>query len=179
MQETCSSATLIRAAQEVARQRIRQDQRGTPPDVGKILGTLAEGLFDPAFTIAAAKRASGATQAAVLRFQRRFGMTMQIYVRQRKLEAAKEMVDDLRVDLCAVPEALGFGDDMERFCRWFKEWTGTTPTQRRAEILDWPDFETWARLSVGGVRLDEAEELLSRAESAAQTPGRNAAKGST
>ncbi len=170
MQETCSSATLIRAAQEAARQRIREDQRGAPPDVAAILDSLEEGPFDPAFSIAAARRASGATQTADQRFQQRLGTTMQKYVRQRKLEAAKEMVDDLRIDLGAVPRALGFGDDANRFCRWFKKWANKTPTQRRAEILEWPDFETWARMAVGGVRLEEAEELLCRAESAVQPP---------
>ncbi len=153
------TSNLIRAAQGAARQRIREDRKGAPPDVAEIVEAIEQGIFDPTFSVAAAKRACGATQTEVLHFHQHFATTMQAYIMDLLLRTAKELVDDCRVDLGAVPGGLGFNDDGVRFSRWFGRWTGKTPAKRREEVSEEPDFETWTRAAVGALRAQEAEDL--------------------
>ncbi len=157
------TSIFIREAQEACRQRIREDRRGAPPDVAEILAAIEHGLFDPNFGVAKARHASGATQTAVLHFHQLFATTVQAYIIERLLQTADELIVNPRVDLGAVPKALGFNGDGARFSRWFKRWTGKTPTQRREEAREEseeePDLETWMRAGVGALRPEEAARI--------------------
>ena len=103
-------------------------------------------------------------------FHLHFVTTVQSYIIDQRVRTARELVDDLRVNLGAVPAALGLVMDGKRFARWFHWWTGQTPSQRREELAEEPSLGLWMRASVGALRPEEAEELARLCARAASLP---------
>ncbi len=156
------TSTRIEKAQEAARQRIRDDRDGAPPDVVEILEAIESGLFDPDFGVGVAQRACGATQTAVQHFTQHFTMTMKDYIRNRLLEVAGKLLDDVTVNPCAIAAAVGFRNGVA-LSRWLERWTQESASERRRRAVrkarSWPVLSIWIRVQVGALRIAEVERL--------------------
>jgi len=114
------------AARRRARQRIDDDRRRFPEDLGPVFAAVAARLFEPGFNA----KAEVPDLAAWRRFRLRVGVTLQVYCDRRLLETALELVQKTTLPIMEIAAGLGF-DEPELFTKWFKWRTGEAPAAMR------------------------------------------------
>lgn len=120
----------LAAARREARQRIDDDRRRHPQDLGPIFEALAAGLFEPGFNAEEAVP----DPAAQRRFRIVVGVTPRAYRDRQLLKAALDLVRNTTLPILKIAAGLGFVDPV-LFAKWFKWRTGVAPTTMRpAEV---------------------------------------------
>jgi two-component system, response regulator YesN len=66
-------------------------------------------------------------------FKQEIGSTVMDYIIMKRMEKAKELLQDPNVQIKTVAEAVGY-TDLNYFFRIFKKVTGVTPSQMRQDI---------------------------------------------
>ena len=77
--------------------------------------------------------AAGLSRSYLAReFRRRYGMTMQMFLRRRRMEAATQLLRTTELPIKAIARQVGV-DDLYYFHRQFRQATGATPRQVRQD----------------------------------------------
>ncbi len=160
---------LARSIKDETRQQIRKDREGLPDDVGEILDTIVEKLFDPGFTVGDLHHLCSPTPATLFRFRDSVGHNLKPYVDLTRGQIARRLVCESDALLGDIAECLGFAN-AELFGKWFKRRHGVSPTWLRrllpamlpltkvppAEESEPPSLHSWRKAVVGAVPRDEA-----------------------
>lgn len=123
----------LAAAKRLARQRIDDERRRYPDDLGPVFEALATGLFKPGFNA----KAVVPDPAARRRFRLAVGVTPRAYCDRQLLATALKLVRETTIPILEIAPGLGF-DDPELFAKWFKWRAGEAPTTMRPPNGDPP-----------------------------------------
>ena len=118
----------LRACVERLAQTYQQEQPGGADHLAQeIAQDIDQMLEQPGFGISTMSGKYGLSDSAFSHmFKRTFGVTFITYVNQRKIQRAKEMLEDSSVSLEVVASRLGYSS-ASNFTRMFKSYEGITP----------------------------------------------------
>ena len=69
-------------------------------------------------------------------FKREVGVKLSDYIRNKRIEHAKELLRNGNDRIYEISEKCGFGDNVQHFCYLFKFLTGYTPSQYRGNVSE-------------------------------------------
>lgn len=126
----------VATARRQARQRLREDRRRYPENLGPIFDVLAARLFEPGFNA----KTVIPDRAARRRFRLAVGVTLRTYRDRQLLRVALELVRETALPILEIAAGLGF-DDPELFRKWFQWRTGKAPMAMRSPEGEAPDHD--------------------------------------
>lgn len=124
---------LLTAAKRRARQRMDDDRRRYPEDLGPVFEALAASLFKPDFNA----KSAVPDPVARGRFRIEVGVSPRAYRDRYLLETALETIQRTSLPILEIAAGLGFAEP-ELFRKWFQWRTGEAPLTMRSQAAGSP-----------------------------------------
>ncbi len=156
------AAAALRKAAAPTLEQIREDAviEGLPSQVGRLLGYLAEHLFDPGLTVATWRRQAGIGDNAVsVDFKAWIGRAPSEYLVERRLETGARLLAATDIGEHRIAYLLGF-TSYRTFRDRYKHWAGKDPSEGRDHLPPEVDIAKLRRALRGELSYEEGRRVV-------------------